>query len=90
MTEGSASRTAPILIGAVALVGIVALVLVPQVQGQGSGSDETPGWAQDPPVLQPPVDFARQESEFRTVLPAYSQGRGAMLRSLDGPTSSAR
>ncbi len=82
MTEGSTSRTAPLLIGALALVGIVALILV--LQAQGSASDEVPGWAQDPPILQPLVDFAHQESELRTVLPAYSQGRGAMLRSLEG------
>jgi len=38
-------------------------------------------WADDPPALAPLVESARAESELRTVVPAYTSGRAAMLRS---------
>jgi hypothetical protein len=49
-----------------------------------AAGEPVPGWAQDPPALEPLVDVARQESELRTVLPAYLTGRAAMLRGLEG------
>jgi hypothetical protein len=69
---------------------IVALLVVPAammtISGcEGDPPDEPiPGWAQDPPVLESLVELARSESELRTGLSAYSSGRGAMLRNLEG------
>jgi hypothetical protein len=50
-------------------------------------------WADDPPPLAPLVEFARAESELRSVVPAYASGRAAMLRSvaeLDDGEAAAR
>jgi len=44
-------------------------------------------WATDPPELAALVDFARTQSELREVVPAYTRGRAAMLRS--GPDGRA-
>ena len=66
------------------IVGVtVAAVLVAGCEGVAP-DEAIPGWAQDPPVLESLVEFARQESELRTVVPAYSSGRAAMLQTLEG------
>jgi|GEM_PF-784802 len=71
------SRTVALLVVSAALITVSGC--------EGDGPDEPlPGWAQDPPVLESLVDLARSESELRTALSAYSSGRGAMFRTLEG------
>lgn len=64
-----------------AVLGPFAFAAAVQAQGASSGGETS--WADDPPALEPLVEFARRESELRTVLPAYNSGHSAMLRRIE-------
>ncbi len=44
-------------------------------------------WADDPPALAPLVEAAQEESELRSVIPAYTSGRSNMRAGLPDPLS---
>jgi hypothetical protein len=89
--SGTAPRCASALACAAALVcGLCALVLAPALQAQRAPAGTDTAWANDPPAMQSLVEFARGESELRTIVPAYGSGRAAMLRALrDMPSAEA-
>jgi uncharacterized protein (DUF885 family) len=66
---------------------LVAAPLPLYAQGVRAGGDTS--WAEDPPNVRSLVEFARGESELRTILPAYGSGRAAMLRSIAEPASAS-
>jgi uncharacterized protein (DUF885 family) len=82
LSASSRFPTRPTLLGLLALLVAGAGLIWFLAPSPRAAPAPIPGWAGDPPVLQDLVDFARQESELRTVLPAYNSGRAAMLRLL--------
>ncbi|MEX0906732.1 MAG: DUF885 family protein [Gemmatimonadota bacterium] len=63
-------------------LGLVAGPLAVEAQGARAGTDAS--WAEDIPSPAALVAFARGESELRNAASAYSAGRAAMRRSLEG------
>jgi hypothetical protein len=68
------------------LVALAALAAPALLEAQGVGAIAR-SWADDPPALVPLIAFGQQQSELRTVIPAYSSGRSAMLRTASAPDS---
>jgi hypothetical protein len=76
-----------------AVVAFAVLWATPQaasaqaIPGARAGTDNS--WAQDPPNLAILVGYAHQESELRGAVTAYSTGRTAMRRTLQGLSPAA-
>jgi hypothetical protein len=78
-------------IAGLVVAGVVGIVAIPAVfstkpAGVAASKDSLvrDTWADDPPALEPLVEVARAESELRGVIPAYTSGREAMLKSMGG------
>lgn len=56
----------------------------------GARAARDTSWADEVPGLQSLVDFARGESELRTVVPAYDAGRAAMRRGVEALAAAQR